>query len=517
MHGIIGKNGKLRRPLTEEDLELYERLAYANARADFYAYRQLINPGLIDGWYQRRVAHELQKFYARWRNGERPVLVLEAPPQHGKSSQIHDFITWASGKHPKLKTIYTSYSDDLGLVANQRLQRVYGGEQFAGAFPKAAETWRNSKGVTRNTYHLESEAGGGEFRNTTVRGQITGMGLELGVIDDPIKGREEASSETIRDKTWFWFTDDFFSRFTETAAMLMIMTRWHLDDPVGRFLERYPEAVVLKFPAFGRFVRARPEDDTDYVKTLDGRYWIAENENDDKARPLFPELKSKRFLMKRKGVLTIGSWMSLYQQSPIVVGGDQFPIEKMTIVDTVPSEDQIIRTVRYWDKAGTKKKSATATGGAATAGVLMHELNDRRFFIEDVVIGWWGANDREKRIKQVADIDNQDRIVETYVEQEPGSGGKESAENTISNLRGHRVYADRVTGAKEVRCEPYAAQVQAGNVCMLEAPWNKAFLDEHEQWPNGKRKDMVDAAGGAFVKITVRGSSYDTTMEWAQN
>jgi hypothetical protein len=64
MHGIIGKNGKLRRPLTEEDLELYERLAYANARADFYAYRQLINPGLIDGWYQRRVAHELQKFYA---------------------------------------------------------------------------------------------------------------------------------------------------------------------------------------------------------------------------------------------------------------------------------------------------------------------------------------------------------------------------------------------------------------------------------------------------------------------
>ena len=76
-----------------------------------------------------------------------------------------------------------------------------------------------------------------------------------------------------------------------------------------------------------------------------------------------------------------------------------------------------------------------------------------------------------------------------------------------------RVSADKVTGSKEVRAEPYAAQVQGGNVAIVAGDWNRGFLDEHEQFPAGRRKDQVDASAGAFNKLTT-GSRYDTSMLW---
>jgi predicted phage terminase large subunit-like protein len=88
------------------------------------------------------------------------------------------------------------------------------------------------------------------------------------------------------------------------------------------------------------------------------------------------------------------------------------------------------------------------------------------------------------------------------IEQEPGSGGKEIAEATIRNLRGYTVYADRVTGSKEVRAEPFAAQVQGGNVFLVADDWVRAFLEEAEAFPNGKLKDQIDAAAGAFAWLT---------------
>ena len=116
-------------------------------------------------------------------------------------------------------------------------------------------------------------------------------------------------------------------------------------------------------------------------------------------------------------------------------------------------------------------------------------------------------------MREYAEADkNHSKNYMIVVEQEPGSAGKESAENTIRNLAGFRVYADRVTGSKQkqVRAEPFAAQVQAGNVFLRPGPWVEAFLDECETWPNGKYKDQVDAAAGAFNRL-IKPYSYDTT------
>ena len=91
-----------------------------------------------------------------------------------------------------------------------------------------------------------------------------------------------------------------------------------------------------------------------------------------------------------------------------------------------------------------------------------------------------------------------------WQEQEPGSGGKESAENTIRSLAGYPVHTERVTGAKQTRWEPWEAQLEAGNVRLLKADWNRDFIDEHCAAPLGKYKDQIDAASGAFAKLAAR-------------
>ena len=169
-----------------------------------------------------------------------------------------------------------------------------------------------------------------------------------------------------------------------------------------------------------------------------------------------------------------------------------FKIDKIGIVNVI-NQSNIIRSVRYWDKAGTEG------GGSSTAGVLMHKMSDNSFIVADRVMGQWSTGNRERRIKQTTEIDG--KLTYVWVEQEPGSGGKESAENTIRMLAGYRVKADKVTGAKEVRAEPFANQVEIGNVFLLKGEWNRSFLDHLEVFPVGKVNDDVDAGAGAFNKL----------------
>jgi predicted phage terminase large subunit-like protein len=121
--------------------------------------------------------------------------------------------------------------------------------------------------------------------------------------------------------------------------------------------------------------------------------------------------------------------------------------------------------------------------------------------VEDCTLGQWEALERERHIKATAEIDG--RGVRIYIEQEPGSGGKESAQATIRKLSGFLAYADHPTGAKEVRAEPYAAQVLAENVYLVRGAWNLPFKQEHQSFPVGRTKDMVDASAAAFNLLNV--------------
>ena len=466
------KRGASRREYSTNDIEILSVLAREEARNSFWAFRQYMRPELVKGWWIREVSREMQAFYDRLVSGENPTLLVQAAPQHGKSWAVIDFIAWCAGKSPDLRTIFASFSDRLGVRANLALQRITRSPKYCAVFPHMQPPEKST--AVRNREMIEYPGSEGYFRNTTCLGPITGESLDLGIIDDPIKGRKEANSPTVRDSTWAWLTDDFLSRFSKRAGLLMVMTRWHVDDPAGRLIEQGWPVRVVSFPAIA-----------------------TEDEPHRKAgEPLFPELKPLDFLLERQAIMTEASWEALYQQRPFVQGGGMFPVERFGIIESLPPAREIRATVRFWDKAGT------ADGGARTAGVLMHETRDGRIIVSDVTTGQWSALDRERRIRQCAEIDG--KLVKIYVEQEPGSGGKESAESTIRGLAGWMVYADRVTGDKETRAEPYAAQVQGGNVYLVRGPWNKLFIDEHETFPAGKYKDQVDAAAGAFAKLAAK-------------
>jgi hypothetical protein len=221
------------RQYTNEHANLFLGDLYQQARNDFGVFRRMIRPNMKWGWWTDEIAREPQQFHADLIAGKRPILAIQAPPQHGKSDAASDFIAWTAGTNPDLNIIYASYNDAQGIRANKTLQRTASSEPFGKIFTLQIGT----PGWAANNELIEFVDHGGSFRNVTVDGGITGFGLDLGIVDDPFKGRADANSKLIRDKTWEWFTDDFCTRLSKDAGLLIIMTRWHVDDLLGRLLQ----------------------------------------------------------------------------------------------------------------------------------------------------------------------------------------------------------------------------------------------------------------------------------------
>jgi predicted phage terminase large subunit-like protein len=464
------------------DLYATAEAAARAARGSFVAYRRLVRPTMLWGWEVEQISLELQLFYQALVAGERPMLAIVTPPQHGKSWAVEDLIAWTAGKNPDHKTIYASYSEDLGTLRNHNLRRTFESPVYGGIFP---DTRIGTRGWQTNASQIEYVGHTGSFRNTTVGGPITGLELHIGVVDDPVKGRAEAQSKIVRDRTWAWFVDDFRTRFAAASGLLMIGTRWHIDDPIGRLIDREPRLRLLTYPAIA-------EADDGFRR---------------KGEALFPALKPLDFLLERKSLMSEPSWQSVYQGHPYLVGGGMFPVE-------------LFRTIRVFDRHEIKAsvlavdKAGTAGGdGAYTAIVLMHKMKNGQFVIERVARGHWSALEREVIIKRCIEHDYRNmgrdrKVYQIVIEQEPGSGGKESAEATIRNLAGYNVIAYKPTGDKAVRAEPLAAQVQGGNVLLHAGSWHEDFLEEAESWPNSPQLDQIDAAAMAFNHLTLR-DTYD--------
>lgn len=352
--------------MTLNDVDLLERLAVQESRESFLAFRRYIRPKLIVGWWQRELAAVLQSFASDLSAGKRPKLVIEAPPQHGKSLSVVDFAAWASGLNPDIRTIYTSFSERLGVGANLACQRIMSSHKYRKAFPGI--TIGGSATSSRNRSVIEFVGHSGYFRNTTVRGSITGESLDLGIIDDPIKGREEAGSKALRDKTWDWFTDDFFTRFSENAGMLVILTRWHIDDTVGRMRGIMGDNLrVMSYPAIA-------EHDERHRKAGD---------------PLFPEHKSLQFLLERKATMPSTSWEALYQQNPQVIGGEIIKVANFGRY-TIPP---VIKHRNIY--ADTAQKTAERNDYSVFA--CWGKGDDGKVYLLDMIRGKWEAPELERR------------------------------------------------------------------------------------------------------------------------
>lgn len=435
---------------------------------DFPAWLRLVTPAYA--WHWRHVVYICQQL-DRLTRGEIRKLMFFLPPRSGKSELVTvRYAAWLLERNPEQRVIVGAYNQFLANIFSRKIRRIVETRVPMSRDRVAVEEWQT--------------AVSGGLRAVGVGAGVTGQGGDLISIDDPVKSRAEAESETYRESVWQWYTDDLYTRQEPGAKMILVMTRWHHDDLAGRILESEdgPNWTVISLPAEAE-------------------------ENDPLGREIGEALNPERFDLEAlagiKTVLGPSSYLSLYQQRPTASGGNFLKAEWFPIVEAFPADAQL---VRYWDLAATeesKGKDPDYTVGALIA------LRNGISYIADVRRDRTSPQGVELLVRQTAEMDG--RNIPIVMEQEPGSAGKSNIDYYRRQvLLGWSFYEQRPTGDKVIRAQPFASQAEAGNVKMVRGEWNRAFLEEAIQFPFGKHDDQVDAISSGFNYLTTqqRGGSF---------
>lgn len=439
-------------------------------------------------------------------------LIINLPPQVGKSRLGSNSLPakWL-GHHPDLPVMLGSYSAGLAEYHSGIARDIVESAAFAQLYPKI-ETRQDARST--NFWRLKDHAG---FVNAAgIGGPLTGKTGYLGIIDDPFENYEQAQSEVMRQKVWDWYETVFLSRMPR--IQVIICTRWHGDDLVGRILNSQYQKEnwkVLRVPAIQETQAERDHigrkmnlaiGEPDVLGRPDPV--ISEGEDGKEIRQgeisVSPLRQPVELYQARRSANPI-VWTTLYQNAPITLDG--IVIKREMFEKRLLSRPQCYVWIRYWDKAGTQN------GGKRTAGVLLGLLAHPSGIGADIIIanvhkGQWDEAHREPEIQLVAARDLVTvGAIETWIEQEGGSGGKDSAKATIRGLAGFNVQAETVSGEKLVRAQPFIAQLLAGNVYLVaDTPterWIDEYIDEWVSVPNGTFMDQIDGTSGAYAHALV--------------
>ena len=325
---------------------------------------------------------------------------------------------------------------------------------------------------------------GGSYFATGVRGPITGRRADLLIIDDPVKSQREADSAAAREHLWEWFRSDLVTRLRPGGRMVLVMTRWHPDDLGGRLLESGDDWRVLRLPALA-------EDGDPMGRAVGAALW--------------PEWEDRAALARKQAVLGERAFSALFQQSPRSPGGRLFQVKRVGVVDKVMQG----ASVRGWDLA------ASEMGGDWTVGVRLCAGEAGTFQIADVVRLQGGPEAVVEAILSTAIRDGRD--VKIGLPQDPGQAGRAQVSYLSRRLAGFVVDSSPESGAKATRAMPVASQVNAGNVTLVRGAWNRALLEEMQDFPGGAKDDQVDALSRAFGVLVERSlPARRKPMRWAE-
>lgn len=394
-------------------------------------------------------------------SGETNRLAVFMPPGSAKSTYVSLlFSAWWLALNPDKHILAASYSSDLA----ERWSR-----KVRGLINEHGPALGVSISQELTSVQHWALSTGGEYRASGVGGSITGFRAWLGLCDDLVKSRDEADSETVRERTWDWFVADYETRLVPNAPMVVIGTRWHDDDVYGRILKRADDIgekwEVIKLPAIAGH--------GDPLGRMVGE-------------PLWPEWQSSEALALERARKGPREWSALYQQEPTPEGGLYFERNWLTIAHAPPKEEMRI--------IGASDYAVTADGG-------------------DYTVHWVGGLDRQGRLhlldlyRKQASADEWVDAFKSMVQQwKPTSWGEEDA--TILKSVGPfldrrmkeapRAFVRRV-GFKPVADKPTRARtLQAlmadGKVVVSpDQPWLADFMAEMMSFPAGKHDDMIDA------------------------
>ena len=449
--------------LTEKEARvLREALEIRRARDSLADYARLISP---DTYEQPAQVLALIEALERLERREITRLIVEMPPRSSKSTHVSRiFPSWWLGRHPDDGVILASYGQELATGHGRAVRDLLGHPRY----PFATNLRSDVKAAGR----WQTEQGGGLLAAGVGTG-LTGFGGTLVVLDDPIKDREEADSEVVREHTWSWYQEVLTTRIMRDGVVVVLGTRWHEDDPIGR---------ILASPGAEQWTRLRIP-------------YYAEDNDPLKRRPGQPLEVFGTVPSVEKGEISSYGFSALYQQSPTPQGGGVFKRESMNRryqfgeLPTTNPRWRVYCSVDLGGKQGVgHDPSAIATWG--TDGISFYLLD------------YWSSQAEYADVKA--------KIVSTFYEYGPRLVLVEDAtwaQPLISDLKrdtGVRVAPVTPSGSKWVRADAVSPLFEAGRIVLPQsAPWLDKWLHEHLAFPNAAHDEAVDTTSMALSRMSV--------------
>lgn len=248
-------------------------------------------------------------------SGKIKRLIVNLPPRHGKSLTVSKlFPAWYLGRNPQDSIIFTTYGQDLADDFGRQVRNLIADEKYSKIFP---ETKLASDSSSIKRFAVDK---GGSYFAVGAGGAITGRGGDCILIDDILRNRQDANSETIRNGIIDWFNSTLFTRLSPTGKIVLINTRWHQNDLTGYLLDKEPDKwEVLNLPAI-----------------------------DDEGAALWPERWNIDKLTEIKKTIGTFEFEALYQQNPIPLAGH---IIKREWVQTYRELPTVLSYSWSWDTA----------------------------------------------------------------------------------------------------------------------------------------------------------------------
>ena len=413
-------------------------------------YVRVTTPGYIVSKHLIEIAEHLEAV----ERGEIDRLIIVEPPRHGKSLLASQrFPAWFLGRNPKDELIHVSHGGKLASTFGMNLRNMMSAPAHQTIFPGCILS-PDSK--AKDLFHTLA---GGVYCAAGIGGAITGRGMHLGLIDDPIKSREDADSETYRRKNWEWYQNDFYTRLMPGGRIVVIQTRWHDDDLAGRLLAEGAEGgdqwTILHHPAVN-----------------------------DAGAALWPSQFDMGYLDRARRNAGERAWNSLYQGNPTPESGTYF--QKDTIqYDTPPPEDEM----RYY---ASSDYAVTDGDGDWTVHLVIGIDTDSRLWVMDL---WRGQTTSDLWIPPMLEM--MKRWAPIAWATEKGHIEKSIGPFLAQQMLKQKVYCRMMpfasTRDKATRARSIQAKISMSGLWLPKArTWTGELVSEMLKFPRGKHDDQVD-------------------------
>lgn len=468
MYNLHKRGDRLTEREEIELLQLIEMDEQEQARASYIRYCEYVHNGQ---WQPAAHLRYLCERLDAVERGECRRLLVFMPPRHSKSMTVTEtFPSYFIGKRPSRRVIEVSYGDSLaqrfGKFNRQKVQE-FGKRLFGVTISREKSSMTD--------WDIEGNRGG--MISVGIGGGITGQGADLLLIDDPIKNREEAESETYREKVWDEWKSTLRTRLQPDAAVIIILTRWHEDDLAGRLLNpEYGEVEgweIISLPALA--------EDNDPMGRKPGE-------------ALWPTQYNEQDLQATRRAVGEQVWAALYQQRPSALEGAMLKRHWWRYYEGNPAEiaKRMEWQLQSWDmtfkdSAGTDYVSGQVWGVNGADIYLLDRINERLDFVATVRAF-------------IAMTRKWPDAVTKLVED------KANGPAVISMLR-HKIggiIAVEPEGSKIARVSAVSPLIEAGNVYLPSpavCPWVTEFIEQCAAFPNGANDDDVDSMSQALKRF----------------